>query len=58
MAAALQSIDLIVGHALRQACKLFVLPKKCIPIKATIFCGKGLHLTINRVGKGARQSAC
>ena len=55
-------IDLFVGHSLREARELFILPKKIVAIKAPVFGGKGLHLSINSIGKGAcqctRQIAC
>ena len=58
MAAALEAVNLLVGHALRQPCQLGVLAKKGVSVKAAVFGGKSLHLPVYRVGKGFGQCAC
>ena len=55
--AALESVNLLVGHALRQPRQLFVLAKEVVAVVAPVLGGKGLHLAIDRVGKSAQQSA-
>jgi hypothetical protein len=57
VAPAFEPVDLLVGHALRQPRQLFVLAKEVVAVVAPVFGGKGLHLAVHRVGKGAQQSA-
>ena len=57
MAAALEPVDLLVGHALRQLHQLGVLAKEVVAVVAAVLGGKGLHLPIDRVGKGPGQRA-
>ena len=55
VAAALEAVDLLVGHALRQARQLLVLAKEVVAVEAAVLGGKGLHLAVHRVGKGPDQ---
>ena len=57
VAAALEPVDLLVGHALGQAGEFRVLTKKGVTVKAPVFGGKSLHLAIDRAGKGFGQCA-
>ena len=57
MPAAFQAVDLVISHPLCQFCELFVLSKECVAIKAAIFCGEGLHLSVDRVCKSSCQGA-
>ncbi|MPM44892.1 hypothetical protein SDC9_91574 [bioreactor metagenome] len=57
VAAALQAVDLLVRHALRQRHQLRALPEEMIAIEAAILGGKGLHLPIHRIAQRARQRA-
>ena len=55
MAAAFQSVNLLIAQALSELGKLGVLAKEVVAVKTPIFCGEGLHLSVHRVGKGASQ---
>ena len=57
VAAALQAVDLLVGHALRQALELLVLAEEVVAVEAAVLGGEGLHLAVHRVGEGAGQGA-
>ncbi len=47
VAAAFESVNLLVGHALGQACQFGVLAKKGVAIEAPVFGCKGLHLAVD-----------
>ena len=55
MTTALELINLLVGHSLSETCEFFILTKKIVTVKAPVFRREGLHLTVNSIGKGARQ---
>ena len=57
VAAALEPVDLLVGHALRQAGQLGVLAEEVLAVEAAVLGREGLHLAVDRVGEGARQRA-
>ena len=57
VAAALEAVDLLVGHALREARELLVLAEEVVAVEAAVLGGEGLHLAVDRVGEGARQRA-
>ena len=56
VATALQAVDLLIGHALRQARQIRVLAKEGVAVVAPVFGRKGLHLPVHRVGKSPGQS--
>src|SRR5260221_5500026 len=55
MSAALQAVDLLVGHALGQPRKLGVLVEEVHAIEMAVLGGKGLHLAVHRVSEGMQQ---
>ena len=57
VSAALQAVDLLIRHALRQAREFFVLAEEIVAVETTVFGGEGLHLAVDRVGEGAHQRA-
>ena len=57
VAAALQAIDLFVGHALRQPFQFLVLTEEGVAVEASVLGREGLHLAVDRVGEGPRQRA-
>ena len=52
MAPALQAVNLLVGHALGEPGQFVVLAEEGLAVVAAIFRRKGLHLAIDRIGKG------
>ena len=58
MPTALEAIDLIIRHALGESGELFILSKKSVAIKATVFGCERLHLSVDSIGKGAGEGAC
>jgi len=48
---ALESVNLLIGHALSEFDQGFVLSKKVLTVVRPVFGSEGLHLTINGVGK-------
>ncbi len=57
MPAALQAVDLLVGHALRQRGQFGGLAEEVVAVVAPILGGKGLHLAIHRAFQRAHQRA-
>ena len=57
VSAALEAVDLLVRHSLRESDQLRVLAEKVFAVVAPVFGSEGLHLAVNRVGEGARQRA-
>ena len=55
--AALQAVDLLVGHPLRQPRQFFVLAEEVVAVETAVLGGKGLHLAVDGVGKRAGQRA-
>ena len=54
---AFEAVDLLVGHALRQALQLLVLAEEGVAVEAPVFRREGLHLAVDRVCESARQCA-
>ncbi len=57
VAAALQAIDLLIGHALGEALEFVVLAEEVVAVEAAVFRGEGLHLAVDRVRERARECA-
>ena len=53
--ASTQPVDLFVGQPLRQPLKRLVLAEEMLAVVSPVLGGKGLELTIHRVGKGLNQ---
>ncbi|MDH6591920.1 hypothetical protein M2165_001809 [Variovorax sp. TBS-050B] len=57
VAAALEAVDLLVGHAFGEACELGVLAEEVVAVEAPVLGREGLHLAVHRVGEHACQRA-
>ena len=55
MAAAFQSVNLLIAESLSELGKLRVLAKEVIAVKPPILGGEGLHLPVHGVGKSFHQ---
>ena len=57
VAAALEAVDLLVRHALRQLLQFGVLVEEVVAVVASVLGGKGLHLTVHGLAQDAHQRA-
>ena len=57
VAASLEAVDLLVGHALRQPRQFLVLAEEVVTVEAAVLGGEGLHLAVDGVGERADQRA-
>ncbi len=55
VAAALEPVDLFVGHALREPREVLVLAEEVVAVEASVLGREGLHLPVDGVREGAHQ---